>query len=129
MCVAACLRNASSVASWIHARQPTAAVVAVVAAGERWSDGSLRPAVEDLWAAGAVIGQLAAAGWSSLSPEALLARAGYRAVRGRETDALRACASGRELTEQGFAIDVATAAEIDLSKQVPVLIDGCFVAA
>jgi 2-phosphosulfolactate phosphatase len=96
VCVAACLRNAFAVASWIHARQPTTAVVAVVGAGERWSDGSLRSAIEDLWAAGAVIDQLAAAGWSSLSPEAHLARAGYRAVRGGETDALRACASGRD---------------------------------
>lgn len=68
-------------------------------------------------------------GWSSLSPEARLARAGYQAVRGCEADALRACASGRELTAQGFAIDVAIAAEIDLSNQVPILIDGCFAAA
>ncbi len=129
VCVAACLRNASSVASWIRARLPTSAAVAVVAAGERWSDESLRPAIEDLWAGGAVTEALAAAGWSSLSPEARLARAGYQAVRGCEADALRACASGRELTAQGFAIDVAIAAEIDLSNQVPILIDGCFAAA
>jgi 2-phosphosulfolactate phosphatase len=127
--VAACLRNASTAVSWIHVCQPANAVVAVVAAGERWSDASLRPAIEDLWGAGAVIDQLAAAGWSSLSPEAHLARIGYRAIRGREADALRACASGKELTEQGFAIDVAIAAEIDLGSEVPVLVDGCFARA
>jgi 2-phosphosulfolactate phosphatase len=46
--VAGCLRNASTVASWIHADQPADALVAAVAAGERWSDASLRPAIEDL---------------------------------------------------------------------------------
>jgi 2-phosphosulfolactate phosphatase len=106
------------------------ATVAVVAAGERWSDAScLRLAIEDLWGAGAVIEHLAVAGYSSLSPEAELARVGYRAIRGREREALMACASGGELTEQGFSIDVEIAAEIDLSDETPVLVNGCFVKA
>jgi 2-phosphosulfolactate phosphatase len=125
VCVAACLRNAGAVVSWIGAQQPANAVVA---AGERWSHASLRPAIEDLWVAGAVIEQLAA-GWSSPSPEAQLARIGYRAIRGGEREALMACASGRELTAQGFAIDVEIAAEIDLGREVPVLVDRCFVRA
>jgi 2-phosphosulfolactate phosphatase len=52
--VAVSLRNVSAAAAWTAPRlqeDPTLAV-AVVAAGERWSDGSLRPAVEDLWGAG-----------------------------------------------------------------------------
>ena len=42
----------AAVARWLQARGGT---VAVVAAGERWPDGSLRPAAEDLWGAGAVL--------------------------------------------------------------------------
>ena len=53
--VGACLRNRRAVADWIAARGGT---VAVVAAGERWPDGSLRPASEDLWGAGAVLALL-----------------------------------------------------------------------
>jgi 2-phosphosulfolactate phosphatase len=38
------------------------------------------------------------------------------------------CSSGRELIEQGFAEDVAIAAELDSSTAVPVLRDGAFTA-
>jgi 2-phosphosulfolactate phosphatase len=94
-----------------------------------WDDGTLRPAVEDLWGAGAVISGLADAGWLTRSPEADLAHAGYRAIRGRELDALRTCASGRELIEQGYAADVAIAAETASSSAVPVLTGDSFVPA
>ncbi len=49
-CLAASLRNAAAVATWITERHdPAITTAAVIAAGERWPDGSLRPAVEDLW--------------------------------------------------------------------------------
>jgi len=59
----ACLRNRMAIARWLASRVRAAQqppVIAVIAAGERWADGSLRPAVEDLWGAGAVISALAA---------------------------------------------------------------------
>jgi 2-phosphosulfolactate phosphatase len=121
--VAGCLRNAAAVAGWI--RQVGASVVAVVAAGERWPDGSLRPAVEDLWGAGAVLDAL---GPADLSPEAQAAVGAFAAV-GDIGRALHDCASGRELVTIGFAADVDIAAERDASTVVPVLRDGVFVDA
>jgi len=118
--VGASLRNATAVARSLVA---TEAPVAVVAAGERWPDGTLRPAVEDLWGAGAVLAALADLGLTGLSPEAEMAAAAYRAVAGRISDELHACASGRELVDLGFAADVEIAAEVDDSDAVPVL-DG-----
>jgi 2-phosphosulfolactate phosphatase len=129
-CSAACLRDASAVAGWIAAASSATTTVAVIAAGERWGDGSLRPAVEDLWGAGAVIAGLVAAGWGGVSPEANAARCGYESVRGGELEALRNCASGRELVDAGYGADVEIAAEVATSGTVPLLVDGhCFVPA
>jgi 2-phosphosulfolactate phosphatase len=119
--VAACLRNASAVAAWLAARPEL--VVAVVPAGERWPDGGLRPAVEDLWGAGAVLSTLVGGG---ASPEARVAAAAFDAVRPSLDAEMRACTSGRELTEMGFADDVAVASELDTSTVVPILVDGVF---
>jgi 2-phosphosulfolactate phosphatase len=121
--IGAALRNFSAVANWIAESDRT---IAVVAAGERWNDGSLRPAVEDLWGAGAVIGSLLEGGMKDASPEASAAAAAYAVVADDLPSALRACASGRELVGLGFAGDVEIAAEVDLSRSVPVLRDGVF---
>jgi 2-phosphosulfolactate phosphatase len=91
----------------------------VIAAGERWPHGSLRPALEDLLGAGAILSHLPE---SSLSPDARAAVAAYRAARIRED--IAACPSGRELVEAGFAEDVAIAIQEDISEMVPVLRDG-----
>jgi 2-phosphosulfolactate phosphatase len=103
--------------------------VAVIAAGERWPDGSLRPAVEDLWGAGAFIDHLVRRGVGDISVEAGAALCAYRSVADSLTSALGECASGLELREQGFSDDVAIAAEVGSSRTVPVLVDGWFVAA
>lgn len=121
--VGASLRNRSAVARWLAAQDGT---VAVVAAGERWPDGSLRPCAEDLWGAGAVLALLPEA---ELSPEARLAAAAFRAVEERLHAELRACASGRELVEAGFGDDLDLAAELDVADVVPVLEAGEFVPA
>ncbi len=124
--VAASLRNAGAVAAWLMPRLADGANVAVVAGGERWPDDSLRPAVEDLWGAGAVISGLLRGGARDASPEALMAATAYEAVAAELSTQLAATASGRELETAGFAADVTMAAELDVSAVVPVLGDDGF---
>lgn len=128
--VAACLRNAAAVARWLTdlAGGVDSASVAVVAAGERWPDGSLRPAVEDVWGAGAVVDRLVALGWTGLSQEARAARAASSATQDDVGSALLECSSGAELVAAGHRGDVLVAAEPDTSDRVPVLRDGCLSA-
>jgi 2-phosphosulfolactate phosphatase len=122
------LRNRLAAADWLSRRGfgESSPRLAVIAAGERWPDGSLRPAVEDQWGAGALIEALRVRGWSDLSPEAEAAAASYRAVAGDLGSALGTCAGGRELAADGHADDVRVAAELDSSSAVPVLRDGAF---
>ncbi|TQF68883.1 2-phosphosulfolactate phosphatase [Rhodococcus spelaei] len=124
--VGASLRNASAVATWV--RESGADRVAVIAAGERWPDGTLRPAVEDLWGAGAVLSALGVA-QDRCAPESRSAAEVFVASSGDLTARLRDCASGRELIEKGFAQDVEIAAEFDASAVVPVLRGEAFVDA
>lgn len=122
------LRNRSAAVDWVArwlANDPSLTVVAI-AAGERWPDGSLRPAVEDLWGAGGFLAGLAERGVGPLSPEARAAAAAYREVAGELPTLLHECAGGRELTAYGFAEDVTIAAELDASGSVPVLADAAF---
>ncbi|KZE99545.1 MULTISPECIES: 2-phosphosulfolactate phosphatase [unclassified Rhodococcus (in: high G+C Gram-positive bacteria)] len=128
LCVGASLRNASAVAQWIRARNPNA-VTAVIAGGEKWPDGSLRPAVEDLWGAGAVIAALVDAGAADVSPEARAAASAWRAVERDVGSELRQCGSSRELAGMGHLEDVDIAAEVDSSSSVPILRGGVFVDA
>jgi len=120
--VAGCLRNATAVGRFAARR---AGPIAVIAAGERWPGGGLRPAVEDLIGAGAILAAFDAGG---LSPEARAAVAAFRAVAGDLRPTLDACASGQELRDAGFGHDVAIAAELDATALVPVLLDGAFQA-
>lgn len=121
--VAACLRNISSVVAYLldggFGRAERA--VAVVAAGERWADASLRPAIEDLFGAGLVLSALADAG-CRLSPEATVA---VRSVTGLSSaqiaDLVGASTSGSELKVAGYGADVALAVEMDADGVVPLL--------
>jgi 2-phosphosulfolactate phosphatase len=110
------LRNASAVAA---AAAGLGTPVAVVAAGERWPDGSLRPALEDLLGAGAVVERLASAHRLDPSPDARAAAAAFRAAD-LAAD-LSACTSGRELAADGYAEDVALAAQLDATDVAPVM--------
>lgn len=135
--LAACLRNATAVAAAI-----TDFPVGVVAAGERWPDGSLRLAVEDAWGAGAVIAALSASATPdsamalfalfteaappdassqpvrSLSPEAAWAAA---SIPNDVAKLLPKTSSGRELEDAGWSLDIEVAAARDVSTTVPKL--------
>jgi 2-phosphosulfolactate phosphatase len=120
------LRNAAAAARWTARRLPETAAVAVIAAGERHPDGSMRPAVEDLWGAGAYVQGLILAGVTGLSPEAGAAAAAYRHVAPDVRAALLTCVSGRELVGNGYPQDVEIAAEAGASDVVPVLSGDSF---
>ncbi len=125
----ACLRNARAVGEWACRRHGTPdRPVAVVAAGERWPDGSLRPALEDLVCAGAVIDAVARCGRGPLSPEAEAARAVFAAT-GSIDETVRACTSGVEVAAAGLGADLDIALEVGASRVVPVLRDGALRAA
>lgn len=131
--MAGCLRNATATANTARRLAGPGGTVAVIAAGERWygATGPIRPAVEDLIGAGAVLAALDPAGAISApccSPEALAARAAFAAVRPRLHDVLVDTASGRELVARGWADDVATAAALDATDRVAVLRGEEFVA-
>jgi len=123
--VTAGLRNATAVGRYAIEHGST---IAVIPAGERWSDGSLRPAVEDFIGAGAVVAAMTTvdAGATGLSPEARMAMAAFEDARDDLLPRLVDSVSGRELIGRGFESDVAIAAELDRSSVVPVLADGAF---
>ncbi|HEX3778111.1 MAG TPA: 2-phosphosulfolactate phosphatase [Pseudonocardiaceae bacterium] len=124
-------RNVDAAADWTIrtlADRPDASIAAI-AAGERWSDGSLRPAVEDLWGAGSYLAALAERGFGPLSPEAHSAAAAYRAVADDFPARLWASASGQELIAWGYSDDVEVAVEVNASTSVPVLRGESFTAA
>jgi 2-phosphosulfolactate phosphatase len=118
--LAGCLRNCRAVA---QAAMQYGRRIAVIPAGERWPDGSLRPAVEDLIGAGAIISHL----HEAYSPEAHTALASYQSASRALGDMLKHCGSGRELIARGFEGDVRLAAELDVSGCVPVCVQGAYV--
>jgi 2-phosphosulfolactate phosphatase len=124
--VAVSLRNAAVTADWVQATLPHGAVIAVIAAGEKWGNGSLRPALEDELGAGAFIAGLAAAGRHNFSPEAAAAAAAFDAAEPHLAGTLRGCSSGRELIDAGFAGDVVIAAELDAGSAIALLQDGAY---
>jgi 2-phosphosulfolactate phosphatase len=111
-----CLRNAAAVGGAAQ-RLAQDATIAVIAAGERWPENSLCPAIEDWLGAGAVISAMSGA----LSTEARLAR---QAIEGAGSDIgalLHDSVSGRELAAIDHAGDVEVALERGSSSAVPLL--------
>ena len=101
--------------------------IGVIAAGERWPDGTLRPSVEDHLGAAAVLDVLATVP-GGLSVEAAVALAALSGVPDLPA-AIRGCVSGRELIYRGFQEDVEIAVQVGVSSVVPLLRDGVFAAA
>ncbi|KYP80113.1 hypothetical protein AYW79_12000 [Ferroacidibacillus organovorans] len=120
--VAGSLRNAQAVAQTV---MESGKSVAVIAAGERWLNGNLRPALEDVLGAGAILSD---ANPCALSPEARSAVSVFRSVQENLLSTLLDCASGRELIARGYQEDVVMASRLNETGVVPVLVNGAFQA-
>ncbi|HKQ74685.1 MAG TPA: 2-phosphosulfolactate phosphatase, partial [Blastocatellia bacterium] len=115
----ACFRNCRAVAMAASKYGPR---IGVIPSGERWDDGSLRPAFEDWVCAGAIISHLE----GGLSPEARAALSAYLSVKSDLGQMLKQCGSGRELIERGFERDVEIASELDISECAPTLVNRAY---
>ncbi|RLQ94550.1 2-phosphosulfolactate phosphatase [Falsibacillus albus] len=120
--IAGSLRNAFAVTTYIKHHYPDK-VVSVIACGELWPSGALRPSIEDLIGAGAILSQF---DQSNLSPEAKVAVSAFKFAEHDMRAVLMDCSSGRELIEKGFPDDVSMASELNASQTVPVFCDGAY---
>ena len=107
-----CLRNARAIAEFA---QQAGRTFNVIPSGERWRDGTLRPALEDALGAGAILSWLP----GPRSPEAEAAIAIFERYRDNLVTTLDACGSGRELDERGHQDDKVLAGALDVSACVP----------
>ena len=114
-----CFRNARAVAEFAMS---IGNLISVIPAGEKWHDGSLRYAVEDLAGAGAIISFLK----SNLSPESRSALAVYKSIETELKEQIKNCVSGKELISRGFEIDIDLALELNVSNCVPALVCGAY---
>lgn len=118
---AGCLRNACAVARAARSCGPR---IAVIACGEQWPDGALRPALEDHIGAGAILACLDGA----QSPEAAAAIAAFERARAHLPETLKKSVSGKELAGRGFEDDVAIASELNGDDIAPQLRDRAYAA-
>ncbi len=119
--ICGCLRNARAVAETASGIAGNG-MIAVIPAGERWPDQTLRPAIEDWLGAGAIIEALA----GESNAEAELAADAFKAVNTRLANVVRDSMSGRELSEKGYEEDVDVALEIGTSAVVPIMREGIY---
>jgi len=116
------LRNAAAVAAYA---MKLGQKIAVIPAGEKWEDGSMRVALEDWLGAGAIIAHLN----GKKSPEAAAAAMLFNAFKDNLSEEIKNCSSGIELITRGFEQDVILASELNKSNNVPILNQGCYTAA
>lgn len=110
----ACLRNAQAVASYA---MEIGSNITVIPAGEKWEDGSIRFAVEDMVGAGCVISYLK----GNLSHEAGIMLDMFKQYKNNLHETIADSVSGTELIEKGFPEDVQLASEINVSNAIPLL--------
>lgn len=115
------LHNRSAVARWVLDRQAEKGdrfSVAVIAAGERRPDGTGRPCVEDLLAAGAVVDALTGLGIDHCSPEAAAASAAFVGLKQAVKHLVGASETGQALAAAGRRDEVQNAVRLDDSDEV-----------
>ena len=123
-----CFLNAKAVAKAAQTEaKASGKPITVLACGERSqapdSEGELRFAIEDYLGAGAILSYFDL----PLSPEAEVCAAAWKGSKDRIRELLGECGSGRELREKGLEADVEFAAQLDLYRVAPKLIQGAFV--
>ncbi len=116
-----CLRNAKAIAE--YALQ-SGRKIAFIPAGEKWSNGSLRPCFEDMIGAGAIIYYLK----GTLSPETRIALSAFTSFKENLLEGLMKCSSGKELIARGFEKDIILAGAFDCSDNVPILDNAKYVS-
>ena len=117
--LAGSLRNATAVAKYV-AECPYP--IGIIAAGDLASDGTMRPAVEDMLGAAAILRHLP----GTRSPEAAIAEATFTADL---VGIVRESASARQLASVGHEDDAEWAAQLDVSTVVPLLTGEIFTIA
>jgi 2-phosphosulfolactate phosphatase len=117
--LAGCLRNAQAVTD---TAKKFGEHIAIIPAGERWPDGTLRPALKDLIGAGAIIHYLN----GRCSPETQAAMSAFLGAEPDLTELILQCGSGKELVARGFRDDVLLASQLNVSAGVPILQEGAF---
>lgn len=113
------LRNCKGVA---HHAMELGQNITVIPAGEKWPDGSIRFAIEDLLGAGAVISFLN----GELSAESKAALEMFKKFEHSLQETISTSVSGIELIERGFEEDVALASELNVSSSIPLLSRNLF---
>lgn len=118
--VSGCLRNCQAIAEFA---QSCGTQIAVIPAGERWEDGSLRPSLEDAIGAGAILSYLQ----GKPSPEAKAAMVTFQMFRTDIASALSQCSSGKELISRGFSRDLELATALNVSDCIPICRDRAYI--
>lgn len=114
-----CLRNAASVAKMA---MKLGKKIAIIAAGERWPNDTLRVAYEDLVGAGAIIYEIN----GTKSVESNFALLAFKNSLENKFIDLVNCATSIELSKYGYAGDVKIALQYNVSNVTPVLKEQYF---